>query len=93
MKLILLSHTKALNTARGTDGLYPERNLKFTNTHTHIKYIYIYLYIYKCNMISITLSTSVTNLMFEINSIKFKNEFATTYICSFPSKISKKYGR
>ena len=42
MKLFLLSTTKALNTARGTDGLYPERNSKFTNTHTHIKYIYTY---------------------------------------------------
>ena len=44
-------------------------------------------------MISVMLNTSVTNLLFEINSIKFKNEFATIYVCSFPSKISKKYGR
>jgi len=26
MKLFLPSHTTALNTARGIDGLYPERN-------------------------------------------------------------------
>jgi len=33
MKLFLPSHTIALNTARGIDRLYPERNVAFLSLH------------------------------------------------------------